>query len=309
MAFCILEGGDGTGKSTLATNIATALEYATPMSDTILMHSSQPSGDVLDEYVTNLADYQPGTGVNIVADRWHLGELIYAPLYRGTGQYGALGESGFRWAEMWLRARGAVLWLVDQPFDIVQQRLKERGEDYLEERHVAGVLENFKRVNSLSSISAGVLTPPTGDQQAYSDSLAAHVLYAEHQTLWINGYQGYIGSPLPKAILVGDDLFDPRPTLAGQYLLESLPGAWWKDIAIVPTTVNFDALIGEFNNLPQFVALSRDASDVLIDADMMHAGVVHPDEVRHSVKGKHDYGRMVQHVAETGRVAFSWQNS
>ncbi len=309
MAFCILEGGDGTGKSTLAVNIALALEAATPQSDTMLLHSSQPQGDVLDEYITNLADYQPGSDVNIVADRWHLGELIYAPLYRGTGPYGALGKAGFRWVEMWLRSRGVVMWLVDQPFDVVQQRLKTRGEDFLEERHVAGVLDNFKLVNLMSSISAGVVQPPNGDQQAYAQALAAHVLYEEHQASWINNYPGYIGSPKPKAILVGDGMFDPKPTAAGSYLLEALPVTWWPDIAIVPTTVNFDALVSEFTNLPQFVAMSRDASDVLLDVDMIHAGAVHPEDVRHSVSTQQDYGRMVQNVAETGRVNFSWQNS
>lgn len=75
--FIALEGPDGAGKSTLAQAIADA----TP--GTEIVHFSQLKQNPLDEYVYALEDYSPGKGGNLVTDRWHIGEDIYGPLYRG----------------------------------------------------------------------------------------------------------------------------------------------------------------------------------------------------------------------------------
>lgn len=309
MPFVILEGADGTGKSTLAKAVADAFRSALPHGDIETYHRGVPSKDVLDEYVTDVFDYSPGIGVVKVADRWHMGERVYAPLYRGTGPYGDLGRAGYRWVEMWLRARGAVLFNVWQPYEVVKQRLADRGEDYLEDKHVKHALDKFSEVCQESSLYGGMLVAPEGDQHSFAANVAAHAFVADVEAQWIGRYPGYIGAPKPTTVLVGDGLFDPKPTPAGKYLLESLPDDLWPDVAIVPTTVDFDKLTDEFRELPRFVAMSRDASDVLLDADIVHAGASHPDTVRHSVRAKTAYGAMVAEVAKTGQVKFSWQNS
>lgn len=63
----ILEGTDGTGKTTLAKEIAR-------QQDRLILHASKPTHDNWpDEYVEPLAELDQ----RLVLDRWHLGEYIW----------------------------------------------------------------------------------------------------------------------------------------------------------------------------------------------------------------------------------------
>src|SRR4051812_24466763 len=118
--FVILEGVDGSGKTTLAEAVAKELQNRYPDAQHELFHRGPPERHPLDEYAFDIEDYRPGAGVHVVADRWHYGELIYGPIYRGKSE---LGTSGFRWLELFLKARGVAVWHVTQSLDTLHQRL------------------------------------------------------------------------------------------------------------------------------------------------------------------------------------------
>lgn len=68
----VIEGPDKTGKTTLAKAIAEQLGYE-------YKHFSAPKGSPADEYIDFLLKLKRPT----VCDRFHLGELVYGPMFRG----------------------------------------------------------------------------------------------------------------------------------------------------------------------------------------------------------------------------------
>lgn len=114
----LLEGGDGTGKTTLARELVdlTGGQY---------LHASAPTRHPLVEYTAPLAEYKRGSGQTIVCDRWHVGELVYGPRYRG--------KCGLTWTQFcavdeFLYGLGAVLVWMTHDVETQVSRLLERGE-------------------------------------------------------------------------------------------------------------------------------------------------------------------------------------
>jgi hypothetical protein len=110
--FIIVEGTDASGKTTLVNEIQKQLETLFPRKSIEFYHKSKPEQMtrrwVLEDYVTSIetGDWQNRIAV---ADRWHWGEVTYAPLKRpesSTDGYGLLGVAGWRWVELFLRSRG-----------------------------------------------------------------------------------------------------------------------------------------------------------------------------------------------------------
>lgn len=110
----ILEGPDGSGKSTLAK----ALQQETGGD---IIHRSAPVEHPLIEYVAPLSGYN-GSGT-LILDRWHLGEEVYGPLYRGGSR---LGPHGFNAVEDVLIELGAVLVFCCGLVTDLQKRLTDR---------------------------------------------------------------------------------------------------------------------------------------------------------------------------------------
>lgn len=133
MPIIILEGIDGSGKSTLAQRLAAKsplpvrIEHRGPIQDTIQA-----------EYVNPL--FEVDENELLIADRWHVGEMIYGPLYRGktmVAPYLGAIETILDWF-------GAVRIIMSPPLEVVRQRLEERGEDYLEPEHVEQVYKAYE---------------------------------------------------------------------------------------------------------------------------------------------------------------------
>ena len=135
MPIIILEGIDGSGKSTLAQRIAeksplpVRMEHRGPIKDTVQAEYVNPLFEVDEKEL-------------FIADRWHVGEMIYGPLYRGktmVAQYVGAIESILDWF-------GAVRIVMSPPIEVVRQRLQDRGEDYLKPEdveHVHKAYEDF----------------------------------------------------------------------------------------------------------------------------------------------------------------------
>lgn len=101
----VIEGPDGGGKTTLAGM------YAQVNPPTAIVHTGPPTpgGDVRAELLAALAA-NPGRAV---FDRFHLGEQVYGPLFRGGD---ALGREGRLAVEAELKRRRAVVVLAMPPF-------------------------------------------------------------------------------------------------------------------------------------------------------------------------------------------------
>lgn len=131
MPIIILEGVDGSGKSTLASKLATAGELAGY--NVIREHRGPIKSTVIDEYVKPLFDIGPND--LLIADRWHVGELIYGPLYRGI----SLAKPHLEAIEGLLDMLHACRVIVTAPLPVIRNRLEARGEDYLKPQDVEKV--------------------------------------------------------------------------------------------------------------------------------------------------------------------------
>lgn len=137
-----MEGADGVGKTTFVELLMHFLDHTT------VLHRGPPEKEPWLEYTEELEDYEPqaapGEGPTVVCDRWHWGELVYGPLYRGESK---LGWPGMLAVDRFLNDRGAIAVFLDGDEPTVTRRcFTERGEDYLQPEHVGWVLETYRTV-------------------------------------------------------------------------------------------------------------------------------------------------------------------
>lgn len=112
----VLEGPDASGKTTLAKALAEEV-------DGVYVHASAPERHPLVEYTATIETLRPE---HIVLDRWHIGEMIYGPKYRGRS---GLSRKQFDAVEEYLAGYGALLVHCDDRFDELVSRLHGRGEE------------------------------------------------------------------------------------------------------------------------------------------------------------------------------------
>jgi thymidylate kinase len=139
----ILEGIDGSGKSTLAAEFEKSIKLRQPNANVIRAHRGPMIGSVEDEYLRPIYDLEENDV--LIADRWHVGEMIYGPIYRGHSQIrSVIGE-----VETFLDLYKAIRIIMSPSISVVEQRLQDRGEDYLLPHHVAEVHEFYEAFASV----------------------------------------------------------------------------------------------------------------------------------------------------------------
>lgn len=132
----VLEGVDGAGKTSLVDRLTEQSSV-----ETRTLHRAQLKRDPEDEYITDLlGTYTPNTKELLVCDRWHLGELIYGPLYRGKS---AVDSGMLMRIERLLDKLGAFRLNVTCDLNTLTRRLAVRGEDYLRAGDVAWVRARY----------------------------------------------------------------------------------------------------------------------------------------------------------------------
>ena len=136
MPIIILEGIDGSGKSTLATRIAERW----PGKSTII-HRGPIQSSVEEELIQPLLNLKPDE--LLIADRWHLSELIYGPLYRGQSRIDRLT---LRRIEEVLDQQDAVRVVLQPPLGDVIERLHTRGEDFLADGDISHVYAAYYKL-------------------------------------------------------------------------------------------------------------------------------------------------------------------
>lgn len=318
--FAIFEGGDGVGKSTLAEAVAERIQELHPDDKVEMLHRSQLKRPPTHEYAFDVDDYRPGTGRHLVCDRWHVGEMVYGPLYRDAGEYGAMGEASFRWIDLYLRTRGANLWLVDHPNQKVRERLAIRGEDYLLPKDLDWCLDRFRDVTPRSGAYRGRIDTSLEPMDKILDGVMRHLTWSDNDLSRFAPFPGYVGASRIMYLLVGEkhggqpphmseSAFIPTGANSSVFLLEALPERMWKDVGLVNAyETDVRELLMTFDVKPSVVALGRAASANLAALDIDHGVVPHPQYVRRFANSKKsEYGELIKHVAHTEEQRFSWK--
>lgn len=134
----VVEGVDCSGKTTFCKKLVDEL---IDLKVNVEFHHHGPlRASVHEEYVEPLLATRFYPTV-VVADRWHLGEAIYGPLYRGKSE---MSDEDLEMIEKLLVSLGAKKILLDPPAEEVLRRMKERGEEFLKVEDVNKVRREYR---------------------------------------------------------------------------------------------------------------------------------------------------------------------
>lgn len=197
----VLEGVDGAGKTTLSDALAD--KHNGPVS---FKHCGPLQVDPMIAYEWELRDYDRKDMNSLtICDRWHVGELIYGKLYRGRSM---LSLAAAKHVELFLESRGALRVLVTDAVGTIEDRLKDRGETFLQPEHLGLVWDFFNDYAEQSD----------GWEIVHSTKVSVRNLLdrarsAQFNALKLAGMESYVGSPWPRfLVLEGHRHFQPsRP--------------------------------------------------------------------------------------------------
>ena len=323
--FIVVEGTDASGKTSLISAVEKEVRKRYPDRKITMSHKGRPLEEtrrwVLSDYVTSLENIN-FSDETIISDRWHWGEITYAPLKRAHTNhdgYGLLGRTGWRWTELFMLSRGVAEFWLYQPLDVIKARLGSRGDDFVAVSELSMILDKYELASTLSASLTEVLQPGP-DSMDEIDALAVHVVDAAERNIDrvknIRKYKSYVGSPDPDVLLVGDRRnilerygeetilpFMPVDGNSGEFLLSSLPDVFWKNVGIVNANdveFNLSDLWMDLGK-PRIVVLGRLAEKSIMRTDIgpIHYDVLpHPQYVRRfHHKDKELYGQAIERSA------------
>lgn len=317
----ILEGPDGGGKTTLANRIAQYITNA-GHSGVIDVRNAGPTHlHPLDAYELPLVSYRPQHGgePHIICDRWHLGEAVYPTVLGRETRWNIAIE---RHIYLFLKSRGAHVVGVLPPLAELDRRFTERGHDDLVS---TGMLaELHKRYSELHTLAF--------DQVIDSDGFDAPVDVVSRALAKARGAQAlapfttYVGPRRPLILIFGEKrmmsdrqrvrhrelrgmpAFCPYNSTSGHYLLTYLEvrGA---DIGLA-NACDVDDPIALWRTLgyPSVVALGRAASRRLIELNISHGAVPHPQYIRRFHHGHgHEYVHALLNAAYDQKDMLTWR--
>lgn len=134
MAPCsiiILEGCDKTGKTSMATALSEVLTWP------VVKHGPPKGGYPLDEYYQTLTDHPEP----FIADRYHVGESVYGPLYRGGRRLNQLDLRAF---EAVLSTRNALLVLMEDDAQAIVERFRKLNEAFARADDIPSILSRYR---------------------------------------------------------------------------------------------------------------------------------------------------------------------
>lgn len=325
--FIIVEGPDGSGKSSLVQELSRFVAERYPDRRVATLHMGKPVEESRRWCLSNWAvrienvDFNDeADGVIMIGDRWHWGEVTYAPLKRAhtcKDEYGLLGLPGWRFVELALLSRGAVQFVIKQPVDVLIERVGVRGDDFVN----VGELKQISELYDFGIKNAARVEIVTPDPHSLSElpklaeRLVEVALERRDAAAKLSMFKEYIGSHRPSVLLVGDKRnrqdvtimpFYPINGNSGEYLLSCLPDPFWKNIGIVNgTEVCGPRLMSLWNVLgqPRVVALGRMAEKSVIKSGLPSSlvnVVPHPQYVRRfHHHDRYEYGLAIERLSHT----------
>lgn len=298
----ILEGADGTGKTTLAGQLEDRIGAK-------ILHRGPPGQDVITEYARDIQWYRPGQGVHVICDRWHLGELIYGPLLRGKS---AFTRETFAHVEKVLQTRGALLVVLDAHESVVQARLRSRGDDLVREDQIDAILAAYRK--TATQLPRLVLNGP------YSIGRIANLATrVERAAASLNRFTTYVGPRTPQFLLIGErrngppfpDLaaLTPGPATSGRYLYEALPDAVLDRCGFVNALEDDVATLLPVLGNPSACSLGLKATTRVREMGVECSSAPHPQYVRRfHHRAKEAYGALLRELLTTGpRDEVKWR--
>lgn len=314
--FIIVEGPDCAGKSTFIDKMCRELAYsATPHTRTACGPPKPADRDVFEEYeqqADKLSQYSSVT----ISDRWHWGETIYGPMFRGKSR---LNDAGWRHVELSLLARNTIVVYLHETSSVLLERLLVRGDDLVSAEHLCDIEAGYHWCLRNTALPVISLRSPD-DQDAVRVIDIATRVYADARAWLTKGHPSYIGSTKPKALLFGDRrggtpphngdrfAFTPRGATSGSFLLGGLSERLWPHLGIANSAEEDCALLWRHLGQPPTVALGVEAHKRLNAADVPHASVPHPQFIRRFHHDRqHDYGWLIEHVIGTERNELGWR--
>lgn len=317
--FIVIEGTDASGKSSLVEEIVRQVKQKYPNSRLAEAHKGKPEELTrlwtLREYAISLEreDFQ---SLNMVSDRWHWGEITYAPHKRpqtNIDGFGLLGVAGWRWVEMFLASRGVAQYWLYQPLEVLKRRLASRGDDFVREDELETILNLYKKAADSTHTPTRQVLPKDdiSDIPSIASALISDALAVSAAAAHVSEFPEYIGSPKPKALLIGDRRnIPPENTIlpfmpingnSGEYLLTAMPDDLWREVGIVNAGDVYGLRLLKLHSLlgcPPVVALGRMAEREVRSSGLHtseHTVVPHPQYVRRfHYQDREEYGRAIR---------------
>lgn len=331
--FIAIEGADASGKSSLIAAIESEIRRRYPHEEVRLFHKGRPQEETqkwaLDEYASTLEHLSWVSGLHGIADRWHWGEVTYAPLKRPhtcSDGFGLLKRCGWRWVELFMASRGMSQFWLYQPLDVITKRLGDRGDDFVAASELEKILVLYGVAANDTHTLAGKLTPDPDSLDEIPKIATRVVEKAEKvaaSVAHLVPYPEYIGGPRPSVLLVGDNRNDPTQTIlpfkptgsnSGDYLLSALPESLWRSVGIINAAdvngLRAHGLVKALGN-PYIIALGRNAENELRRSgfyETQYTVVPHPQYVRRfHHHDKHEYGLAIESLSATrGKEPSQW---
>jgi thymidylate kinase len=310
----ILEGCDGVGKTTIARHLAERID-----GDVRIGHCGPPEAHPLEETVLPLNGYRPGVGEHVVMDRFHIGELIYGPIYRNASLLGGIDGPGHRWVDAWLRSVGGLLVHVDAELTTVMERIDIRGDDYVKVEHLDRILTEYRQAFAASrgAPRIHVTSPPVEDHDRVDYILSAARQVEAGAAAGVLRDIPHVGAFNPTVLLVGDEPsprhrrgdrptyrapFVPYRDSCGWFLYGALPAHLLIKTAVVNQCDLTPGNVHVLQEVPKLVAMGREAEKKLKRLGVELYGVVpHPQHVRRFHHARQvEYGNLIDVAGAVG---------
>lgn len=309
----IVEGPDGAGKTTLVGKLREVIEQRFPGEKVEVLRKGPPSpgSHPLDEYEIPLLDYRPGRQHHIICDRWHWGEWIYPDvLSRKT----KANRATWYHIEMFLLSRGALTVYAHESVDVLERRIRERGDDLIQPEHIEQLHRGYEVMAQASLVHMWSIVPHAG-------RIVEYARHCEQAAVQLNPYVTYVGPTIPDWVLVGDvrnrtyesdqrPAFMPYNATSGHYLLSHLrtkiiPGLGFINANDVDNVASFmDRYV---HHDVGYVALGQNAYETM-KALGVHVGAPHPQYVRrfHHTAGS-EYTDALRNAACNDKDMITWR--
>lgn len=303
----ILEGPDGTGKTTLAGELEELIGAR-------VLHRGPPGQDVITEYARDIQWYQPGRGDHVVCDRWHLGEQVYGPILRGGSRF---SRETFAHVEKVLQRRGAVLVVLTAPGGELRRRIGKRGDDLIGPERVDDLVHRYDL-----QFRVGTQLPRrifSGQPPAAGD-LLDWARIAEFEASALRLFITYVGPPAPRYLVLGERrngsppypdqaAFTPGPSTSGRYLLSALPDRVLSGAGFANACEENVVELWEVLRRPRVIALGVQAVDACRSEGLVCSSAPHPQFIRrfyHRARG--EYGALIEDLLDSGpRDELKWR--